>query len=89
MSVTNVFSHSVSSSFILVTASFAEHKLSSFMESCLFSRVLRLPEEIDPKKLLLRLMSKSTLLVFSCRSFVVSELRFTSLFYVYARLWHL
>ena len=43
---------------------------------CLSLLLLFLPEETDPKNILLRLMSKSILPMLSPRSFMISSLKF-------------
>ena len=46
---------------------------------CLFLFLFSLLKGVDPKKILLQFMSKSVLLIFSSKSFIVSGLTFRSL----------
>ena len=74
----DIFSHSVCCLFVLLMVSFAVQMLLSLIRfPCLFLLLFPLPEET--KKVLLQLMSKSVLPMFSSRSFMVSGLTFRSL----------
>ena len=78
ISVTNIFSYSVGSLFILLTVSVCKSFLVWRNPICLFLLLFLLPEE-TLKKVLLRLMLRSILPMFSSRSFMVSGLTFKSL----------
>ena len=79
-SFANIFSHSVGCLFILSMVSFALQKLLNSIRSHFKKFLLLSPlcQETDPKKLLLWLMSKSILPMFSSRNFIVSSLKFRS-----------
>ena len=74
----NIFSHSVGCPFILLIVSFAGQNIFIVMWSHLFSLLLSLPERCiqKKKKILLRLVWKNILPIFSSRSFKVSSLTF-------------
>ena len=75
-----VFSHSVGCLFILFMVSFAVQKLLSLIRSHLFIFVfIFITLEGGSKNILLQLMSKSVLPMFSSKSFIVSSLTFRSL----------
>ena len=78
----NIFSHSVGCLFILFMVSFAVQELVSLIRSNLFIFAfinISIASGDWPKKTLLRLKPKSTLPMFSSRSFVVSGHTFKSL----------
>ena len=78
ISITNIFSYSVGSLFTLLTVSLCKSFLVWRNPLCLFLLLFLLPEETF-KKVLLRLMLRSILPMFSSRSFMVSGLTFKSL----------
>ena len=72
--------HSIGHLFIFLIVSFTVQSFLVWCSPlCLFLHLFSFPEETDVKKILLRLMSKSILPVFSARSFMVSCLTFKSL----------
>ena len=76
----NIFSHSMSRLFILLTVSFAGQKLVSLIRSYLFIFTFISFTLGDwPRKILLRFMSENVLSMFSSRSFMVSYLTLKSL----------
>ena len=76
----NIFSHSVCCLFILLMVSFAMQKLLSLIRSCLFLfAFISFTLGDRCKKIFLQFMSKSVLLMFSSRRFMVSCLTFRSL----------
>ena len=78
-SFANIFSHLAGHLFSLLMVSFTVQKLLCLTNSCLFiSAIDSITEETDPKKLLLRQISKSILPMFSSRSFMVSGVTFKS-----------
>ena len=82
ISFANIFSHSIGCLFMLLLVSFTVQKLSSLIWCSLiylFLLLFLLPEETDPKKILLRFMSRNVLPVLSSRNFMVSGLTFRSL----------
>ena len=82
-SFTNIFSHAESCLFGLLMVSFALQKLLGFIRSHLFIFVfISFALGGGSKKILLRFMSKSVLLMFSSRSFMVSDLAFRSLIHI-------
>ena len=79
-SFANIFSHLAGRLFSLLMVSFTVQKLLCLTNSYLFiSAIDSITEETDPKKLLLRQISKSILPMFSSRSFMVSGLIIMSL----------
>ena len=80
-SFVNIFSHSEGCLFILFMVSFAVQKLLSFIRSHLFIFVFISITLDGSKKILLRFMSKCVLLIFSSKSFILSNLTFRSLIY--------
>ena len=78
ISFADIFSYSVGSPFILLTVSLCKSFLVWCNPICLFLLLFLLPEETS-KKVLLRLMLKSILPMFSSRNFMVSGLTFKSL----------
>ena len=78
-SFANIFSHSVGCLFILLTVSFAVHKLIYLTRSHLFVFAFICFALGDrSKQILLRFMSKKVLPMFSSRNFMVSSLTFRS-----------
>ena len=77
-SFANIFSQSTACLFVLFMVSFTVQKLLSLIKSYLFVCIsITLGDR--SKKILLRLMSKSVLPMFSSRSFIVSSLTLRSL----------
>jgi len=75
----NISSHSEGCLFILLMISFAVQKLLGLIRPCLFIFVfIFITLGGGSKKILLRYMSKSVLLMFSSKSFIVSGLTFRS-----------
>ena len=80
VSLVNMFSYSVSCLFILLMVSFAVQNCFSLIYSNLFFFLFFfLPKEIYQKKILLREMFETLLLMFSSRKFMVLNLTFKSL----------
>ena len=77
-SFANIFSHSEGCLFVLFMVSFAVQKLLSLIRSHLFVFIF-ITLGGGSKKILLRVMSKSVLPMFSSKSFIVSSLTFRPL----------
>ena len=78
-SFANIFSHSVGYLFVLIMFSFAVQKLLSLIRSLFTFGFISITLGDRSKKVLLQIVSKSILPMFSSRSFIVSILTFRSL----------